>query len=88
MTSAESLRRRALILSRPLFVKIVVECREDLLLEAVAMQDAKIRILLFIQYPYLYDTRPEYIAAVQIAARLRIAMAVECFSPIADVTLL
>ena len=83
MTSAESLRRRALILSRPVFVKIVVECREDLLLEAVAMQDAKIRILLFIQYPYLYDTRPEYIAA-----RLRIAMAVECFSPVADVTLL
>jgi len=40
-------------------VKIVAECKEDMLLEAVAIQDAWNRVFLFIQYLYLDETLPE-----------------------------
>jgi len=34
-------------------IKIVAECKEEMLLEAVAIQDAWNRLFLYIQYPYL-----------------------------------
>jgi len=40
-------------------VKIVAECKEYVLLEAVAIQDAQDRVFLFIQYLYPDETRPE-----------------------------
>jgi len=42
-------------------VKIVAECKEDVLLEDAAIQDAEDRVFLFIQYLYLDETRPETI---------------------------
>ena len=40
-------------------VKIVAECKEDLLLETVAIQDTQNRVLLFIRYLYHDKTRRE-----------------------------
>ena len=40
-------------------VKIVAECKEDVLLEAVAIQNTKIRVFLFIRYLYPDETRSE-----------------------------
>ena len=40
-------------------VKIVAECKEDGLFETVAIQDTLHRVLLFIQYLYPDETRPE-----------------------------
>ena len=40
-------------------VKIVAKCKEDMFLEAVAVQDVKNRVFLFIQYLYLDESRPE-----------------------------
>ena len=40
-------------------VKIVVECKEDVLLETVAIQNTKDRVFLFIRYLYPDETRPE-----------------------------
>ena len=40
-------------------VKIVAECKEDVLLETVAIQITKDRAILFIQYLYPDETRPE-----------------------------
>jgi len=40
-------------------LKIVAECKEDMLLEAAAIQDAQNRVFLFIKYLYLDETLPE-----------------------------
>ena len=40
-------------------VKIVAECKEDVLLETVAIQNTKNRVFLFIHCPYPDETRPE-----------------------------
>ena len=40
-------------------VKIVAECKEDVLLETVAIQNTKDRVFLFIRYLYPDKTRPE-----------------------------
>ena len=40
-------------------VKIVAECKEDVLLETVAIQDTQDRVFLFIPYLYPDETRPE-----------------------------
>ena len=40
-------------------VKIVVECKEDVLLKTVAMQNTQDRVSLFIRYLYPDETRPE-----------------------------
>jgi len=40
-------------------VKIVAECKEYVLLEVVAIQDAQDRVFLFIQYLYPNETWPE-----------------------------
>ena len=40
-------------------VKIVAECKEDMLLETVAIQDTKDKVFFFIRYLYLNETRPE-----------------------------
>ena len=40
-------------------VKIVAECKEYVLLETVAIQDAKDRVFLFIRYLYPVETRPQ-----------------------------
>jgi len=40
-------------------VKIVADFKEYLLLEVVAIQNAKDRVVLFIQYLYLDENRPE-----------------------------
>ena len=42
-----------------MFVKIVAECKEYVLLETVAIQDTQHRVFLFIQYLYPDETRPE-----------------------------
>ena len=39
-------------------VKIVAECKEDVLLETVAIQDTKNRVFPFIWYLYPDETRP------------------------------
>ena len=40
-------------------VKIVSECKEDALLETVAIQDTQDRVFVFIRYLYPDETRPE-----------------------------
>ena len=40
-------------------VKIVAECKEDVLLETVEIQNTKDRVFLFIRYLYPDETRPE-----------------------------
>ena len=40
-------------------IKIVVECKEDVLLETVAIQNTQDRAFLFIRYLYSDETRPE-----------------------------
>ena len=40
-------------------VKIVAECKEDVLLETVVIQNTKDRVFLFIRYLYPDETRPE-----------------------------
>ena len=40
-------------------VKIDAECKEDVLLETVAIQDTQDRVFLFIRYLYPDETRPE-----------------------------
>ena len=40
-------------------VTIVAECKEDVLLETVAIQDTQDRAFLFIRYLYSDETRPE-----------------------------
>ena len=40
-------------------VKIVAECKEDVLLETVAVQNTEDRVFLFIRYLYPDETRPE-----------------------------
>ena len=40
-------------------VKIVAECKEDVLLETVAIQNTKDRVFLLIRYLYPDETRPE-----------------------------
>ena len=40
-------------------VKIVAECKEDVLLETVAIQITKDRAFLFVRYLYPDETRPE-----------------------------
>ena len=40
-------------------VKIAAECKEDVLLETVAIQDTQDRVFVFIQYFYPDETRPQ-----------------------------
>ena len=40
-------------------VKILAECKEDVLLETVAIQNTQDRVFLFIQYLYPDETLPE-----------------------------
>ena len=40
-------------------VKIVAECKEDVLLETVTIQNTKDRVFLLIRYLYPDETRPE-----------------------------
>ena len=40
-------------------VKIVAECKEDVLLKTVAIQDTQDRVFHFIRYLYPDETRPE-----------------------------
>ena len=40
-------------------VKIVAECKEDVLLETVAIQNTKDRVFFFIRYLYPDEIRPE-----------------------------
>ena len=40
-------------------VKIVAECKEDVLLETVAIQETQDRVFLFIRYLYPNETQPE-----------------------------
>ena len=40
-------------------VKIVAECKEDVLLETVAIQDTHDRVFIFIRYLYPDVSRPE-----------------------------
>ena len=40
-------------------VKIAAECKEDVLLETVAIQNTKDRVFLFIRYLYPDETQPE-----------------------------
>ena len=42
-----------------MFVKIVAECKEYVLLETVAIQDTQDRVFLLIRYLYPDKTRPE-----------------------------
>ena len=40
-------------------VKIVAECKEDVLLKTVAIQDMQDRVFVFIRYLYPDETQPE-----------------------------
>ena len=40
-------------------IKIVVECKEYVLLETAAIQDTQDRVFLFIRHLYADETRPE-----------------------------
>ena len=40
-------------------VKIVAECKENMLLETVAIQDTQDKVFFFIRYLYPDETRPE-----------------------------
>ena len=40
-------------------VKIIAECKEDVVLGTVAIQDTQDRVFIFIRYLYPDETRPE-----------------------------
>ena len=42
-----------------MFVKIIAECKEDVFLETVAIQDTQDRVFVFIRYLYPDETRLE-----------------------------
>ena len=54
-----------------MYVKIVAECKEYVLLETVAIQDTQHRVFLFIQYLYPDETRPEMRKRLKTWADLR-----------------